>query len=128
MTKTQSFGITLLRLSLAFVFLWFGFSQISNAALWTSFVPNWAIAIAPAGTLVLLNGLFEILAGVLLAFGIFPRWVALVLGVHLLVISVGLGFTAIGVRDIGLASATLVLVLLGNDPFVISFIKRDISI
>ncbi len=73
MSKTHSFGITLLRLSLAFVFLWFGFSQISDAAMWTSYVPDWATAFASAGTLVLLNGLIEIVAGAVLAFGILSR-------------------------------------------------------
>lgn len=123
MNTQQEFGVTLLRVALAFVFLWFGFSQISDAAMWVSYVPNWATSIMSAGSLVLLNGVFEIIAGTLLAFGIFPRYVALVLGLHLLIISLSLGFTAVGVRDIGLACATLALFLLGNDRFTL-FPKR----
>lgn len=119
MTRTHSFGITLLRLALAFVFLWFGFSQISDAAMWTSFVPDWATTIASAGTLVLLNGLIEIVAGAALAFGILTRWVGLLLGIHLFVIAVSLGLTAIGVRDIGLALATLSLFFLAHDEISI---------
>lgn len=119
MTKTHSLGITLLRWSLAFVFLWFGFSQISNVAMWTSFVPAWAASIMDPGVLVLMNGLLEIVAGALLAFGIASRWVGLVLGLHLLVISVGLGLTAIGVRDIGLALATLSLFLMAHNELPI---------
>lgn len=119
MTRTHSFGITLLRLALAFVFLWFGFSQISDAAMWTSFVPDWATTIASAGTLVLLNGLIEIVAGAALAFGILSRWVGLLLGIHLFVIAASLGLTAIGVRDIGLALATLSLFFLAKDEISI---------
>ena len=115
MTRTHSFGITLLRLTLALVFLWFGFSQISDAAMWTSFVPDWATTIASAGTLVLLNGLIEIIAGGMLAFGILSRWIGLLLGIHLFIIAVSMGLTAIGVRDIGLALATLSLFFLAKD-------------
>ena len=121
MTNTQNFGITLLRIALAFVFLWFGFSQISDAAMWTSYVPTWATAIASAGTMVYLNGAFEIVAGSLLALGIFPRFISAILGLHLIIISSSLGFTAIGVRDFGLGFATIALAFLGVDRFAVSY-------
>ncbi len=121
MTNTQNFGITLLRIAVAFVFLWFGFSQISDAAMWTSYVPTWTSAIASAGTMVYLNGAFEIIAGSLLALGIFPRFISAILGLHLIIISSSLGFTAVGVRDIGLGFATLALAFLGADRFAVSY-------
>jgi len=62
------------------VFLWFGFSQMSDAAQWVGFVPDWATSIMSAGTLVYLNGIFEIIAGLMLAIGIVRRYVALLLG------------------------------------------------
>lgn len=127
MTTRQNIGIVLLRLSLAFVFLWFGFSQLSDAAMWTAYVPTWASNIMDAGVLVLLNGTFEILAGILLAFGILSRWIALLLGIHLLIISSSLGLTAIGVRDIGLSLATISLFFLGNDKFVLTSHFKVIS-
>ncbi len=121
----KTMGLLLLRSTLAFVFLWFGFSQLSDAALWTSFVPVWMTNIINAGTLVYLNALFEIIAGIMLALGILPRLVALLLGLHLLMISLSIGLTsATGVRDIGLALATLSLALIGTDPFVL-FCKGD---
>lgn len=121
MTQSQNIGLIILRLALAFVFLWFGFSQISDAAIWTSFVPDWATIIAPAGTLVLLNGLLEIIAGSMLAFGLFSRYVSFLLGIHLFIIAVSFGLTAIGVRDIGLALATFALSFIGNDNLAISY-------
>lgn len=124
MITKQNIGIMLLRLSLSFVFLWFGFSQLSNAAMWVSYVPTGATHIMTAGTLVLLNGLLEVTLGTLLAFGIFSRSVALILALHLLVISSSFGFTAIGVRDIGLSLATLSLFLLGTDPFCLVQVKK----
>ncbi len=121
----KTIGLLILRLSLAFVFLWFGFSQWSDAALWVSFVPAWMTNFINAGTLVYLNGTFEIIAGIMLALGILPRLVATLLGLHLLLISLSIGLTsATGVRDIGLALATISLSLIGTDPFVL-FCKGD---
>ncbi len=120
MNKSQKIGVTVLRLALAFVFLWFGFSQISNASMWTAFVPEFATKFMDAGVLVLLNGFFEIIAGGMLAFGIWTRLVALALGLHLILISGSLGLTAIGVRDYGLAFATLALALIGGGDLAIT--------
>jgi uncharacterized membrane protein YphA (DoxX/SURF4 family) len=125
MTNQQKIGVTMLRLGLAFVFLWFGFSQLSNSAMWTSFVPDWATSIMDAGTLVLLNGVFEVVAGAMLAFGLLTRYVALLLGIHLFVIGGSMGFSAIGVRDIGLSIATLTLFFLGHEDYFFS--KKVVS-
>ncbi len=122
--KSQKIGITVLRIALAFVFLWFGFSQLSNAAMWTGFVPQFATKFLDAGTLVLLNGVFEIICGTMLAFGIWTRIVALVLGLHLILISGSLGFSAIGVRDFGLAFATLALALMGGGELALTGKKK----
>lgn len=121
MNNRQYIGISILRIALSFVFIWFGLSQIGNAAQWVGFVPDWATSIMSAGALVYLNGIFEVIAGLMLAIGMFPRYVALLLGLHLLVISSSLGFTAIGVRDIGLAFATFSLFFLGNDKLALSY-------
>lgn len=121
-------GITLLRIALAFVFLWFGFSQLGDTGAWVSVVPSWAIGISgmAAGTLVILNGIFEIIMGILLVFGIWTRVVAWVLGIHLFMIAVSFGFTAIGVRDIGLSLGTIALGFLGGGE--VALMKREIFV
>jgi len=110
MTSHQ-WGILVLRLGLATVFLWFGFSQLLDGVNWVSWVPVWAVNFLhiPPAMIVLLNGAFEVIAGGLLAFNILTRWAALALALHLAVITFEIGLTQIGVRDFGLMMATLAL-------------------
>lgn len=107
-----------LRLGLAIVFLWFGLSQLVDGINWVSWVPEWAVNLLhlPPAMIVLANGLFEVVAGALLAFNIWTRWVALILALHLVIITIEIGATAIGVRDFGLTAATFALALLAQKP------------
>lgn len=107
-------GYHLLRLGVAVVFLWFGFSQLFDGISWVGYVPSWAVEVLsiPPAMIVLLNGALEVILGSLLALGFFVRGAALILGIHLAIITFELGATAIGVRDFGLTCATLALALL----------------
>ena len=107
-------GLTVLRIGLAILYLWFGFSQLMNGIDWVSWVPDWAVSVLhlPPAMIVLLNGLFEVALGTLLAINIWVRWVAFILALHLFVIVLDIGASAIGVRDFSLAAATLALALL----------------
>lgn len=109
-------GIHLLRLSLAAMFLWFGFSQLLDGLNWVDWVPEWAVTLLnmPPALIVLLNGTAEVVGGVLLATGVFVRPVAILLGIHLAIITVDIGMNAIGVRDFALTCATLALALLAG--------------
>lgn len=104
---SQKIGLTLIRLALAFVFLWFGFSQILDVTTWTSFVPEFMTKFLDSGLLVLLNGTFEIFAGLLLAFNVWVKPFAILLGIHLFFIAISIGLTAVGVRDVGLSLASI---------------------
>lgn len=107
----QEFGLHLLRLGLAAVFLWFGFSQLMDGIHWVTIVPDWAVSFLhlPPAMIVLLNGSFEVIMATLLAMGFFVRITSLVLALHLLLIAFDFGFTATGIRDLGLVIATLAL-------------------
>ncbi len=111
---SQRLGVLTLRYGLALVFLWFGFSQLTNPGDWTSFVP---VSIAnflplPVTMIVLLNGLLEVVCGVLLVLNVAVRWAALLLALHLAGITVSLGYNSVAVRDFGLMMATFSLALL----------------
>ena len=106
-----------LRVSLALVFLYFGISQLAHPETFVGWLPKEVsmIPISPR-TFVALNGGFETFFALMLMLGIIPRLSALLLGGHLLGITLTIGFTEIGVRDFGLAIATLVIVLTGAGP------------
>ena len=111
--KLEKWGSRVLRYGLAIVFFWFGINQLLNPADWVSFVPEFAVMpFASAMQLVLINGLFEVIAAFLLVVKVFPRIAALLLSLHLFGITASIGINSIGVRDFGLAVATLALALL----------------
>lgn len=109
-----SAGITLLRLGLSAVFLWFGFSQLFDSLNWVYLVPNWAVNIlgVPPAMIVLANGAFEVVLAGLLAMGFFVRIISLILAIHLIPIAFGLGLSASAVRDFGIIISTLSLSLM----------------
>ncbi len=103
----NTYSSVVLRCGLALVFLWFGFSQLSNPAMWVNVLPDWTAAIPISKTaFIYLNGWFEITFGLMLFAGFYTRIVALLLALHLLEITYAMGFNAIGVRDFGLTIAT----------------------
>ena len=111
-------GIALLRLGLAALFLWFGFSQLLDSLNWVSWVPEWAVNLfhMPPAMIVLFNGSFEAVAGSLLALNIWTRWAALLLALHLAVLVFDIGPNPIGVRDFAIMTATFALVFLNSGP------------
>lgn len=119
MNKLQKFSPQILRIGIALVFVWFGWSQIHDAKEWLGFVPQWVSDIShlSVNTIVYLNGIFEILFGTALLFGFFTRFVAFLLGIHMLDITFIVGLNALGVRDFGLAIATLVVWMNGMDDW-----------
>lgn len=110
----QEFGLHLLRLSLASVFLYFGFSQLFDSLNWVGVVPDWAVNFIslPPAMIVMANGIMEIILGGLLAMGFFVRIISLILGLHLIPIALSFGFSPTAVRDLGLALAIFSLCLM----------------
>jgi len=113
-TKTK-YGITIIRLGMSGVLLWFGAHQVMDFASWAGYVPDWAIALTglSAETIALANGCVEIACGVLLFLGVFTRPVAFVMALHLAIIALEFGNSETGVRDWGLAAAFLGLLFTG---------------
>lgn len=114
-SEIARYAPVVLRFGLAFLFLWFGISQITSPDSWTVWVPAWGNSIFGLGPvkLVILNGWFEIAGGLLLALGLWTRAVALVLSLHLFFIAYEIGWNDIGIRDFALAVSTLAVSLFG---------------
>lgn len=105
------------RFGLSLVFLWFGFTQVTGPESWTSLIPEFITNLThlSALTFVYINGGMEIIFGILLILGIYTRISALILALHLLVITIDVGYNAIGIRDFGLTIATFSIFLNGPD-------------
>ncbi len=117
LTFIETYAASVLRYGLSAVILWFSLAQFLHNAQWTAYVPDSAVALTglSANTLVFFNALFEAVFGILLVFGVQTRIVALLLSLHLFDIMYVVGYGEIGVRDFGLAVATLVISMNGPD-------------
>ena len=115
--KLRLYASSVLRYGISLVILWFGIQQLTNNSQWIAYVPDGVIALThlSATTIVTLNGVFEVIGGLLLIIGWQTRWVALLLALHLLDIMYTVGYGQIGVRDFGLAIATVSIFMYGSD-------------
>ena len=119
--KFRKLGPAIVRWSMSLVFLYFGFSQITNPESFIFWLPEWtANLFLSQTTFVYINGIFEIFFGTLLLLGLFTRISGLLLGLHLAAITISIGFTQIGVRDFGLTMATFAVFLNGEDDYCLS--------
>ena len=114
----------IVRLGMSAVFLWFGFSQFANTANFLGYLPDFLFKSKFASEAVMLNGSFEIIFGIMLAAGVFTKWVALLLGVHLVMIASSLGYSETAVRDFGLALATLSIFFEGEDIWCMDYLRK----
>ena len=132
--KYQKYAPLVLRIGLSLVFLWFGISQLVNPESFLGYVPSWmyphdgtmmhehpfqmlhSLPLTPH-IIIMGNGVFETIFGVLLLLGLFTRIAALLLALHLLGIMAGLGYNDIAVRDFGLIMATVAVFLHGDDEW-----------
>jgi uncharacterized membrane protein YphA (DoxX/SURF4 family) len=108
----------MLRVGLGAVFLWFGYDQFAHTVNWVDFVPDYVISLSgmSAHTLVLLNGALELVGGTALILGFYTRFFAFILALHLVEITVTVGYGALGVRDFGLTVATFASWMFGGGP------------
>jgi uncharacterized membrane protein YphA (DoxX/SURF4 family) len=121
---------SVLRFGMCIVILWFSLQQFMHADVWTAYVPDSAVTLThvSAKALVYFNAVFELVFGILLVFGWQVRIVALLLSVHLFNIMLVVGYGQTGVRDFGLAVATLVVAMNGPDVFCIQQKKHILEV
>ena len=108
-----------LRVGLAIVFLYFGFSQIQSPDNWIGYLPEFLTGInnVSPNNIIMLNGFVELTLGIYLLIGLYTRFASAILGLHLIGITLSIGLNPVGIRDFGLTIATLVVFLNGVDRF-----------
>jgi uncharacterized membrane protein YphA (DoxX/SURF4 family) len=111
------------------VILWFSIAQFMDSTQFTAYVPDYVIAIShlSATALVYFNATFELVFGIILAFGWQTRITGLLLALHLFDIMYTVGYGQIGVRDFGLALATFVVFMNGSDALCVQQPKPTLS-
>jgi len=117
--KNKNYSIPIIRIGLALVLLWFGLDEIINPENWFGYIPSWLSSVMPLdiGTFIILNGTFEIIVGVLLLIGYYTRIVAFIAALHLLSITIAVGYNEIGIRDFGLTLMAVSLIFSGAGVF-----------
>ncbi len=114
----NNLSILVLRVGIALVYLWFGVQQLLNPQTWVYYIPEWATNLTglSASQLVFTNAIAELVLGGFLLLGIFTRLCALILAIHLAIITYEVGWNETGVRDFGLTLATLAIALTPSHP------------
>jgi len=119
--KYTSYSPSVLRIGISLIILWFGFTQLFNPEWGLSWLPSWtqAIPLEPL-TIITLNGIAEIILGILLLTGFLIRISSGLLILHLLTIVIfGIGYNDVAIRDIGIIFALVAVFLHGKDKLCI---------
>jgi uncharacterized membrane protein YphA (DoxX/SURF4 family) len=120
MASARMLAPAVLRISLALVFLSFGFMQVKSPDDWVGFVPafltTWSLT---ANNFVMLNAFVELTLGMFMLLGLYLRFSSFILALHLFGITFSLGIGPLAVRDFGLAFATLAVFLYGLDAWCV---------
>ena len=113
--KNKDYSTAIIRISLALVLLWFGIDEIVNPENWFGYFPESLTSLLPFSleTFFMINGIFEILVGILLLIGFYTRIIAFIVAFHLLSITIAVGYNDIGIRDFGLTLMAVSLIFSG---------------
>jgi uncharacterized membrane protein YphA (DoxX/SURF4 family) len=114
-------SVNVLRIGISLVVLWFGTQQLLSPENWTGFLPSFIDSLPLSQiTFIYLNGLFEIIASLLLILNIWKKVVSALLALHMLGIVFTLGYNAIAVRDFAIFIALLSIFLEKEIPEQVS--------
>ena len=125
----KKFAPTVLRVGVSLVVIWFGIQQILHPEMWTKMLPSWTSIFGVSSiNLININGIFEIVFGLALFFGVYTKIVSIIVTLHLLHITFVVGYGAIGVRDFGLTLSALSVFLNGEDDYSLSKFWKNSSV
>ncbi|MDP3724239.1 MAG: DoxX family membrane protein [bacterium] len=107
----QRFARPVLRTGLGITFVWIGILILQDPLAWGGYLEPWAVSLLPMPLeqVMVSTGVLDIVIGVFLIVNLFPWIAALAATVHLVMVLLTSGFTAVTVRDIGLLGAAMSL-------------------
>lgn len=125
--KNKNYSIPIIRIGLALVLLWFGLDEIINPENWFGYIPPGLSSILPINldAFITINGIFEIIIGFLLLIGYYTRIIAFIAALHLLSITIAVGYNEIGIRDFGLTLMAVSLIFSGAGSFSLDNKKKE---
>ena len=111
--RMHSYGFHVLRVGMGITFAWVGVLILQDPAAWTGFIKPWAADLlwttperAMIGT-----GIFDLIVGFFLLIDFWTFWFSILATIHLAIVLLVSGIDAITVRDIGLLTGVLALVM-----------------
>lgn len=109
--KKNSFEI--LRIGLAITFLWIGILIFKNPEAWGGYLQLWAIKLLPIpiGKVMIGAAISDIAIGIFLLFNIFTWFAAFTGAIHISIVLITSGITDITVRDIGLLTGIIAVMV-----------------
>lgn len=127
--RNQKYATLILRLGIAFVFLWFGIDKFIHTVNWIGWVPQWMQALIPFSMNAFMygQGVIETIIGLMLLVGYKVRFASLLASITIagvLISLIGTGQAEIMVRDTGLLAASLSLFLTGCKCMSVDSLKK----
>jgi len=114
-----------IRIGIAFVFLWFGISKVLNPSEWVVWLPQWTEQFPLSSTTKLVvEGLLELVLGVMLLLGLFTRLAASVTAALLLVIILVIGYNDTAIRDVGILFMAIALIINKDNPLSLDNLRK----
>lgn len=101
----------ILRISLGFVFVWIGLDILRHSETWIGYVPLELPFALARDTALRLNGILDIVLGLLFLTDKLPKIAASLAILHLLGILVTQGINAVIIRDVGLLGVAVALLV-----------------
>lgn len=109
----KSYSSNILRVGVGITFLWIGLLIFKDPTLWGDYLQDWAVALVPVSTktAMMATAALDILIGFLLIVNLYTWIIATVAAIHMFVVLVSSGITAITIRDIPILVASIALAI-----------------
>lgn len=108
----------ILRVGLAITFIWIGILILKDPQSWSGYLQPWAVKLLPISLnqALISTAIFDIVIGALLLIDWQSRIAGILAAIHLIIVLIVSGITDITVRDIGLLT-TCIAIVIESSPF-----------